>query len=666
MAASNLPLLKQVVINGVDVSSYVPSYVALEIFDKVVKTSTIGLKKTVETVLDFNDDTLVGSAITISRGVVSATETILFRGFVRNISFKGPIVTVTCEDKLSQAKYTIVNTSFHSDVDSEAGEISEIFSTLITDNTNLTVDSSSIQASGLVNIRKKFICKQRVLMDALTELAYSLDWQFYYDPVTDKVYFEPKGFNSSTTTLTVGGNVVKLPKWDIDSSQLFNRIVVKGTQQEIQTSEGPVILDGVSQTDWTTTSVTLDNKPTSVEVFSDLNNPPTTEKIGGIDGTNETYDYEVDPETSRIIWNTDDFTPTTSYYALINYSYNLPVQVIRKNAASITLYTDGVPKSVSQFRDDIKTVNDAEQWAEKQLSIYSKPFYATKLSVRGVSGLNPGTLFTVVDNIQGVDRELMIKSVKYTFPYRYDEIFVSDKEYRTANWGTDIPQRIKRLEEKKAETDGLVTSYIDLVKTFKPRRRYHKVQKQSIAGDTLIWGHTNYGIWNSYKWGNTAQTSFILGHTSYGILGTGQLGSQASSPVTVKLVQGNMTYDEYCYDTDFHDAVNSTATFSTVTNDIQFTDGQIWYSDVIDLGTTLSHITVTLGTVTGTLVIEISSDNKASWQTVTEGTRTAVSSSDGLGTYIRLTSTGVSAVDLTQDSYGQRTDPVIKILMEEA
>jgi len=231
----------------------------------------------------------------------------------------------------------------------------------------------------------------------------------------------------------------------------------------------------------------------------------------------------------------------------------------------------------------------------------------------------------------------------------------------------EIVRRLRQLEKKNQSDNDFTTSVIGLDRTFKPRRRYMELQKQSVAGNTLIWNHPTYGIWNSYNWGATAQTSFVLGHSSYGILGTSELGSQASSPVTVKLVQGKMTYQEYCYDTDFHDAVNSTATFSTVTNDIQFTAGQVWYSDVIDLGTTLTYITVTLGTTVGTLLIEVSSDNKSTWQTVTNATRTAVSSSDGLGTYIRITenAAGVASIDLTKNSFNQVTAPVIKAVMED-
>jgi hypothetical protein len=70
---------------------------------------------------------------------------------------------------------------------------------------------------------------------------------------------------------------------------------------------------------------------------------------------------------------------------------------------------------------------------------------------------------------------------------------------------------------------------------------------------------------------------------------------------------------------------------------------------------------------TGTLLIEISSDNKATWETVTEGVRTAVASSDGTGTYIRITenAAGVATIDNTYDAYNQYTAPCVKCYMED-
>src|SRR3990167_10316611 len=59
------------------------------------------------------------------------------------------------------------------------------------------------------------------------------------------------------------------------------------------------------------------------------------------------------------------------------------------------------------------------------------------------------------------------------------------------------------------------------------------VEIRSIAGNTMIWGHSTFGIWGSNNWGNTANTSFILGHSLSGVLGTAKLGSQSSDYVEV-------------------------------------------------------------------------------------------------------------------------------------
>lgn len=148
-----------------------------------------------------------------------------------------------------------------------------------------------------------------------------------------------------------------------------------------------------------------------------------------------------------------------------------------------------------------------------------------------------------------------------------------------------------------------------------------------------------------------------------GLNGLGYRGLVVGNP---KIIQGDMTYKEHAYDSTFHDSVNSTATFSTVTNDISFTSGQVWYSEAIDVGSLLTHITVTLGTVVGTIKIEISSDNKDSWQEVTDGLRVAVVSSDKTGTFIRLTenNTTTATIDLTKDDFDQITDAVVQCKME--
>ncbi len=824
MVVSNLPKLKEVIIDGVDVSSFVLAFEIEEHWDETIKAANVVLKRTVNTVLDFNDKELSGATITVTRGVSLATETYLFRGFVRKIDFEGGLVKIGCEDKLSICKYTIVNTSYDINVDPEAGVISEIVTSLVDENTSLTIDATSVVNSGTVNVIKKFVLRQRVLMDALQELAYQLDYQIYYDPETDKVHFEPKGYLTSATVLTVGTEIVQLPKWTIDSSRLFNRIIVKGSPQEKLTVEGPFALDGVAQSDWTTTSITLDNKPIAVKVLADAANPPTTERVGGIEGSTSTFDYEVDTELLQIAWSST-YTPLATDFAQVEYTFLQSVLIVRKNSTSISLYTGGEAKTVSQFREDIKNVDDAEKWAAKQLAMFSVPFYKTQLKIRSTPTLKVGTVYRIVDNSQNIDRNLMVKKIRYSWPYRYDEIEVSDQEFRTANWGSDTLARLKRLEEKQADNDDLLVDFIDLVREFKFERRYNKILRRKIfdsylynhpvnsliemgiildnfdssdanwtesagitdtdesgAGNFLtgtgslkveftdtgsqtltttqsfgdvstytgvangtpsqgtcgLWwkspnttgitaiklrigsgasdyiecsgreyatvdGYNNFGnltfdlrtAWNYYLFDldnpdstvgtpdwtacDYARIEFTVAstHTGYvdyltisqsdliGLNGYGDRSQLMDDPKMI--IQGKMTYKEYAYDDEFHDSVNSTATFSTITNDIQFTAGQIWYSNAIDIRTTLSWITTTLGTVTGTVKIEISSDNKATWQEITEGVRTAVSSSDGTGTYVRITENagGVAAIDLTTNAFGQNTEPLINTLMEE-
>lgn len=50
-----------------------------------------------------------------------------------------------------------------------------------------------------------------------------------------------------------------------------------------------------------------------------------------------------------------------------------------------------------------------------------------------------------------------------------------------------------------------------------------KVERQNIAGDSLIWGNEEYGEWGTQKWSEAP--GFILGNDDYGILGTSKLGS---------------------------------------------------------------------------------------------------------------------------------------------
>jgi len=642
MTATNLPKLKYVSVNAIDISSYVGAFTVSEKFGKYFKTAVIKLKKTVSDVLTYNDKELMGSAVLVKRGVSAVDEDILFRGTVAGVDFKGGIVTINCEDKLSDTKYITVNESFDWSTDTEAGVGSEIVKTLLSENTSLTYSASSIQSTGSVNIIKKLVLRHRSVWSALKEIAYAMNFRIYYNPNDDLVYFEPSGFSTGTTILSTTTNIVKLPKWVIDPTKLFNKITVIGSPQEVIKRAGPYLLDG-SQTGWTTTSITLGEKPIAVKVLSDTSNPPTTQKILGVEGTSTTYDYEVNKEAYKITWNST-FTPTTSYYAQVEYTYNEPVNISRKNQSSIDLYTGGVAKEVVQNREDIKTNDDASLWGQKQLAIYSEPFYSTTLSVRSVTDLMIGHLYTVQDNIQDVEEELMITEIKYTYPYRYDEIKVSDKEYRENNLADSPSERLKRLEEKQTDDSEKLVIYNDFTRDIKVEKRETKVQQRGITGTFMIYGHpSSRGVWGTPN--------------TWGVNG--------NSYSTKKLTPGDNVFKEFGYDNDYFSS-SSTATQDLTDNEVDFTSGQVYQTELISLGTTHTYFTIALASTTGTFTTTISGDGGSTYQAVTLNSRTAFTSADANGVIIKVTESGSTTGTLkntynTDDSYNE---PILKCTLE--
>lgn len=649
MAFTNLPKLSRITINGVDVSSYVVSYETDETFDNNIKVCSIGVTKNVINVLDYTDNSNIGTTITIQRGVASATEKYIFRGLVRNINFRAGVILFTCEDKLSVCKYTVVNTSYDINIDPEAGVISEIAKSLINDFTTLTADSSSFQNSGTINVIRKFRLKQRTLMDALLELSNAIDWQIYYNSEDDKVYFEPKGFSSSTIVLEVGVNVIEAPEWDIDSGQLFNKIVVSGSPQEIFTKEGPILLDG-STTGWDTTSITLNQKPIFIKVFSDLSNPPTTEKVGGVERTTSVYDYEVNRDRKRIDWSST-FTPTTSYYAIVEYSFNLPVRVTMKDNTSIGLYGQ---KDTSQFREDIQTVDDAERWATKQLETFSTPFYSTRLLVTNEPDLNIGRVHSVVDGVNGLTRDIMIKQIKQFYPYQYDEVLVADKELRVSNWGMEILPRIIRLEEKQVSDDELNTEINQLDLETNYNMRYLIGYTRDTEYDS-IWGKgfSNGSSTNRLNWADSG----ALWQGSYG-----------NSLVLSRITPGGNIFEEYIYDTEFYDSGNSTGiTWTTASKTITFTSSGVLRTKQIALGTTYAYATVKINTSNSfsNITIELSGDNGSNWQTLIHNTRTLITNSDTTGVLLRVTSSNAMTIENEENaSTDQIINPGIRVTLE--
>ena len=642
----SLPKLTKIEVDSIDVTNYVSSWKINREFGSAITGGILVLKKTVENLGISFDDINVYHTVEIWRGKTTSTDVKIFKGEVETFKKDNANVICVIQDELSKAVRSEVTKSFDKNIDTEAGIISNIFITLMTDYAGLNADSSSVQNSGTVIVLDKFICNHADVFERCEKLADALDWQFYYNPTDDKVYFEPKGTPINSSTLEVSTNIIRLPQWSYDKTNMCNKITIIGGEELVETTENGQI--GVTN-GYTTTSVNLSHLPFSVKVYSDSGNPPTTLREGGNESTSGVYHYSVDIENKKIVWNTSDYTPGASDYVSVEYSYKIPKPVLAKNAKSISIYGT---YAKSFFRNELKEVSDIEEYVKTYVSKYATPFLYSTLAVINVEDLYPGETIQVIDSLRSINKNLLINKVTMVYPYKFDQVIVGDKKLRTASWGANTMDRIRRLEEKQTQADEILTQIFDFDKEIKTKRRYMELQKKTYpagSSDVMIWGSTPYGIWGTNKWGDTV-SAFLLGSPLYAVLGVNKLGdSTGASYVTQRITQGKNTYKEYLYDDTFKDSSNTTANWNTGTKEITFTSGQIAQTSAffydLDSGNVITKATATVTVSTGSVSLQMTADG-TNWESVTSGTEHTFANT-GSDLRLRITEDATSTATVT-------------------
>lgn len=587
------PKLQQTLVDGIDVSSYVITWKIIREFGSKITTGEITFNNNILNTVSF-DYSNAYHTIRLSRGVSSAVEDIVFRGEIYSFEKTGSAVICQIKDELYKAVRTEITRSYDKNIDSEAGVISEIIKDML-DDCGLNYTSTTIQNSGTLNTITKYVCNHADAFERMTKLAGLIDWQFYYSPNDNYVYFEPLGYTSSTSTLTVGANISESPKWKYDKSQMCNKFSIIGGEEEVETEE---TFNGDGSED----TFALDYTPKSVrvEVGGVL-------KIGGNDTTTTSFDYKVDIENKSIIFESGSIPPAGVGNVKVIYTHMLPRPVVVRNSNSIS--THGEYRKTS-FLNELRDINDVEGYAKKFIQIYSQPFLSTTLSVVDVTDIWPGQQIRVVDSANNIDQYFLVSKVEVVYPYRGDMLYVGDEELREQDWGMNAAIRIRRLEEEIGKNQDRLIQIFDYSHDITLQRRYIKLQKTILD----------------------LNNSFIVGHSSAGILGTSKLGrSVATAAYTSKLHQGDNIYREYCYDEDFHNSINSSATFDTTNKKIDFTAGQVWYSLPVFIGTDYNdgHATLDLGTAAGTCSYSVSVDDRLTWNSLTESIRKLLTGNEG-------------------------------------
>lgn len=555
-----------------------------------IKQISIVCPRSIENILTIDNDTLIGfdKEVIITRGEATATEEIVFRGLVKEYYVFGGTVTFTCVDRYYIASKKKINYTYDKDIDVSAGVISEIFKDMINTYCDglLVADATSVQDSGTILIRDKVVCKSDMVFNKIeNELVKPLSWNTYYNPITNKVNFEPKGFTNNSTVLQNGVNILNTPNWRSDETNVYNFIEVQGAEQEISTIETGRI---GTTSGYTTSSIQLIQIPNTVRVLCDAVDPPTTEKIGGVINSTATYDYSVDASKKQVIWNTATFTPGASDYVIVEYSFNRPTPIIVSDPVSITAYGK---KDLTVVKEDLKSVSDARLYANALLNDYKNPILSTTLRVTDVSDLRPGQQVRVIDSVNSIDSYFYITKIKQSYPYSYDEIsIVSEIVDVDDGFFVFVIKKLMALDRSQKDDFNSLIQAITFTNNTIYENRYSKVTKISITGTTGIYDSPAFGIWDTATYEDPSVGSFILGHPTFGVLGTSQLGDGGRQTVEVFLENSEKRFVELFYDDDFKDS--GTGDWDTTNKWLELEDTEDMTSEIFakDLENTTDNV----------------------------------------------------------------------------
>ncbi len=497
-------------LGGTDVTSYLQNAERVSTYGDAITTYSFEFTKNV------NDAVAISNALTVEVWLDSSTPptTKVFDGFIDLFKPEKGMIEIIAKDQLAVLINRQVQHYYNSGVNGDAsypdGKLSNIFADLVVTHGTLSCISFGIgltvQDSGTETVQTEFPCRNADIFERCKKLADTLNWVFYYKASDGEVYFEPKNYTTNANTLTVGIEIVELPTWEYDRSEMINDLRLEGAQQLVT---GTQIFSGNASE----TVFTLSNIPVVTSVYySAAKNYNTTAKLaseiqeGVIKGAGGGI-YELDTAANTITFTA--FVPANSANNILaEVSYYAPIPIHMDNTPSKQIYGT-YAKTITLT--DVLNLPDAWNRANIILEKYRVPFISAKLKVKWENDLDLvlGQAIHIVDSINepNVDQNFTIYKITDLYPQSLVEIEIGDKQFTIEEYQANIIERVKRLEEGLI---GTTTDFSEIVQTEIP-----------IAA-TL--SSTNVLI-------QSINDSFVLGHPDNAILGMGgtPLGNRVST-----------------------------------------------------------------------------------------------------------------------------------------
>lgn len=464
-------------VSGIDLTTKRLSFEAERPEDGSIAEATVECVRSVNSLITFS----VGQTVKLFRNFTGAAiadpTDLVFQGYLVKLENDGPKIKLICKDKMWDAVRREINRTFL-DTDAEAGKISEIVKTILT-TCGLSYDSTTIQDSGTTQIIKRFVCNRANCMERLKTLADALQWQLYYRPDTDKVYFEPKGFTGNSNILTVGQEIIKAPKWETDSQEMANDMYVIGGQQWVETT---VFFNGTGAQN----TFTLPYKPESIKVYVG-----GTLKKGGLDTVTTGAQYTVDKEKLEFTFTSGNTPPSGSNNVEAQITYVVPIPIHLTESVSVASY--GTHQKTLTLVD-AKNLDDAISRGKKVLDLRKDPPKHAVLKVRkhDVMNLQAGQTINIVDAVNGFSGVFTINRYIIHSPLDYDEVYVGEKEFKLADLQADILTKLKRMDEDQNRNTDKTTELVQAGAPLMVRRKSRRQIKRSIC-DSFILNHPENG-----------------------------------------------------------------------------------------------------------------------------------------------------------------------------
>jgi hypothetical protein len=621
----NMSVVQAFLIDSIDVTAYVYQS-SLEINDSIdtEDKGTVELSTAVLNVLGVLKQNL---SFELKRGETVATVR-CFQGYVGKVEMGTNKIVVTVKGELTRIDRREINYTFNKDVDPEAGVISAIASTIMTDG-DLT---PRVVDSGAVDVLNEFKCQRELRSRKLIELKNLLRWNCYHDHVTGQSVFEPQGYTSTGAVVTVGEYpLINSPSWTTNDDDLYNTFTVEGMESQVGKVEW---FNG----DGTTDTFTLSEFPLSINsVFSGSANYQTTVPTsvalmkGGAQGVTTDADFYFIEGDKDIEFVSTSIPIAGTNNVMVSYKYSESVPGYFVDEESVNDYGSR-EKTVSVLY--VKTIEDVEKVGMSLLSEYAQPKLSTTIHLLNDLTVFPNSVniipnrtITVIDTQNPVPQNntFPIRKVTLKYPDPYDIVEIGDYSVELADFLERTVDRIKKLEDRQ-KTQSTMSQYrfFDRTVEFPVRLDVYSASKEA---DTLYWEDLDQGDWDDFDWGD---------------------GTMETETLIRRVHQVGDWCDFDLYDQDLVDTSATTATVTTATGTVSFTTGQVFQTEKLFLNDqAYANILFELrnATVTVNLVWSASADGDTeTWQTITPGTLHAFTTSTTGGVKLRAVASGTASV----------------------